>query len=910
MPIFDNLDNMNDKIGVIIPMYNVAGYIGACLDSLFEQPNAQDLVVYVVDDGSTDGSKRIVEDYAASNPRLHLLTQDHRGPGAARNLGLATSQEKFVSFLDADDLIPYGAYQALLAPLQLDDDVEFSTGLMESFPKKQHFHWQNAYDHGPRILTSILDAPELIHSGSACNKLFRRSSLDSYELLFPEGVHFEDARLVVPLLLQVKKFAIIPETVYLYRKRDQGGSIMDSLFTRVDNYWDYLELVEDVQRVSLNVSHEKRRLAEAFNVRGFQGFLLRYADVLPSHVQAEFLQRAYSAFVDVPAWLIRRNTHNPRHAHPFGLLRAMGKRNEFHDLSADTRLHLVPTKPQLGKLKMGEYDTLMRSSGFTVWIESATRRGKNLVIEGRISARGLPIAEKPAIDLELVLGKRRFPATWKKRADRTTAEGNYSTFQSAVPLNRWPSGEYFPRLAFNEDGVLIELRLLKTMGFWRNSRRFNNANHSFSFIANSKNQIGVQKYNYSKKFADKTEQFISSFKENWKTDRFFATALVVRSIYRRLAPREIWLLGERWDMAQDNSARLFEYLHGHKLHGVLPIYVVDKDSSAYKKMSKFGRVVRHGSISHKIAFILSSKYVSAFDTDTYLKPKTWDKARTIEHFIGKSDVKRIFLQHGVTFRGDGVRGLHRMASGYDMVLTSSEREREFFAHDLGYAHRAVNAGFPRFDSLERRPAEQRRKILFAPTWRSNLVVPSYAESGAVTDANAFMGSDYYKSIMQFLNSDDLLEFLEARDCELYFLPHYEVRDFFEEEVRGMSRIKIASTEQMTFQEWLRSADVFITDYSSTSFDVALMQIPIIYFGWDPIDPQTGQFYVASYFYYDRDGFGPVTYTADEVVQQLNIIGNNGYLMSEMYRDRVKEFFGDLELGKISAKVVDHILNMK
>ena len=901
---------MTGRIGVIIPMYNVVDYIGPCLESVLAQTIASQVEIYVVDDGSTDGSDKVVAGFARENANVHLLRQNRLGPGGARNLGLKVSKEDFVTFLDADDIIPNDAYEKLLSPLIQNDEIEFSTGMMESFPKKQHFYWQRAYEHGMRELTSIMEAPELIHSGSACNKLFRRSSFDSYELKFPENAHFEDARVMIPLLLKVERFTIIPDVVYLYRKRDQGGSIMDSLFSHAKNYWDYLDLIEEIQATARLIPHEKRRLSEQFSVRGFQGFLLRYKEVIPKSEQKSFLSRSYEVFVDVPAWLIRRNTHNPKHAYPFGLLRAMGKLRDFNLLSADTRLHLVPNKPQLGELKMGEYDTLMRSSGFTVWMESAHRVGKNMVVEGRVSARGLPILEVPAVKIEVALGKRRFPAAWRRRVDRTPYEGSYSTFSASIPLKRWPSGEYFPRIVFSEGDIVIEERTLKTMGFWRNSRQFSFGDNTYTFVSNKKNQIGVQKHKAPRTLVARFTKTYANFTKSLKQDKFFAYALLFRSIYRRISKREVWLVGERWDMAQDNSARLFEYLGSRDEDKILPLYVVDGDSPAFGQMSKFGHVIKHGSISHKLAFIVASQIISAFDTDTYLRPKAWDKNRTIENFIAKTNIKRIFLQHGVTFRGDGVRGLHRMASGYDLVLTASEREREFFAIDLGYGSRAVNLGFPRFDKLEPIRSGKRRKILFAPTWRADLVVPSYSESGAVSNARAFMDSHYYKSIMDFLSSSALEEFLKVNNCELYFLPHYEVAALFESQLKEANNVKIASLAEKSFQEWLRSASIFITDYSSTSFDVALMRTPIIYFGWDPVDEETGQFYVTSYFFYDKDGFGPVAHSTNEVVLCLQNICDNNFEIDEFYDNRISSFFGDLSLGNISSNVSKALLELK
>ncbi|MCQ9388625.1 bifunctional glycosyltransferase family 2 protein/CDP-glycerol:glycerophosphate glycerophosphotransferase [Brevibacterium sp. 50QC2O2] len=878
------------SVSVVIPTYNVEEYISEALDSLVNQSIFTDLNIFVVDDGSTDSSAAIVTKYVRAYDNMHLLRGNHSGPGAARNLALKVARDEFITFMDSDDVIPPTAYELMRNKLQSDPNLEFVTGKMTTFPKEQAFFWQTAYDHGERTVSSILEAPELIHSGSACNKMFRRSVLAERGEHFPETAHFEDARVVIPFLLQSKRFAIVPDTVYLYRKREHGGSIMDSLFSRKQNYWDYLTLIEEVSALSLTLPHLVKRTAEMFCVRGFQGFLLRQADILTSPESIAFLRRSYIVFENVPAWLIRRNTHNPRHANPYGLLRAMGRRNEFSGLSADTRIHFVDGKPQLGMLRMGDYDSLMRSSGFSAWAESIRRDGRFIVVEGRITGRGLPISEKPAVGLSLLLGNRSFAAEWVQRADRPPLAGAWSAFQARIPVSKWPRGEYFPKLRFSEGTGHFKTRLVKTLGLFRNSRTFRSSGYLYEIRSNHKNQVGITKYAVPSNFRHRIRHLISRWNTDRKDDLTFANLVALRAIFKPLIRKRIWLLGERWDMAQDNSASLFKYLSRSSGSDIQAFYVVDKESAAYCRMKKYGRVIPHGSLRHKVYLCIAEAMVSAFDTDTYLKPRGWQKSHFVEYFIGRTDIRRVFLQHGVTFRGDGITGLHRMASGYDLVVSAAPSEAEYFSNTLGYSDRAVPVGFPRFDSLSHVSSEGRRKILFAPTWRADLVVPSYSESANSSDAEAFRESHYYKSIMDFLNSPSLHNSLEKNDCDLYFLPHYEVKELFRLETNKLDRVKIASTDEADFQMWLRIADVFITDYSSTSFDVAFMGTPVIYFGWDPVDKTTGEFFVYSYFHYQSDGFGPVALSPDDVVAYIDLIADNGFQMDAMYKTRVHSFF--------------------
>ncbi|WP_421997004.1 glycosyltransferase family 2 protein [Reyranella sp.] len=92
-----------EKVGVVVPMFNAEGTIAATLDSICRQTHAT-LDIVVVDDGSRDGSPAIVRDKARSDPRIRLIGQQNAGVAAARNLGAAATDAPFLAFIDADDL--------------------------------------------------------------------------------------------------------------------------------------------------------------------------------------------------------------------------------------------------------------------------------------------------------------------------------------------------------------------------------------------------------------------------------------------------------------------------------------------------------------------------------------------------------------------------------------------------------------------------------------------------------------------------------------------------------------------------------------------------------------------------------------------------------------------------------------
>ena len=100
-------------ISVIIPVYNVELYIKQCLDSVINQTYT-DLQIIIIDDGSTDGSKAICEEYANRDSRMVFISQENAGVSSARNKGIEQATGEWISFVDADDWLELNAYEKIL----------------------------------------------------------------------------------------------------------------------------------------------------------------------------------------------------------------------------------------------------------------------------------------------------------------------------------------------------------------------------------------------------------------------------------------------------------------------------------------------------------------------------------------------------------------------------------------------------------------------------------------------------------------------------------------------------------------------------------------------------------------------------------------------------------------------------
>lgn len=223
--VFGRRRGPDPLLGVVVPAYDVADYLPACLDSILAQSHHR-LEVLVVDDGSPDASGEIAEQYAARDPRVRVVHTDNRGLGAARNEGLRHVRGDYVGFADSDDVVPPTAYAALVGSLERSG-ADLATGSIlrwegESLTEPP---WMRRLHHPPCTDLSLLDRPELLGDVFAWNKVYRRSFWDDTGLVWPEGVRYEDQPTTTQAFLAADGVDVLAEVVYHWRIRHDGTSI-------------------------------------------------------------------------------------------------------------------------------------------------------------------------------------------------------------------------------------------------------------------------------------------------------------------------------------------------------------------------------------------------------------------------------------------------------------------------------------------------------------------------------------------------------------------------------------------------------------------------------------------------------------------------------------------------------------
>ncbi|NGO77346.1 glycosyltransferase [Streptomyces sp. YC504] len=215
---------MTARLSVVVPIYNVEDYLGACLESLAGQ-TMPDLEVVMVNDGSTDGSREIARRFADGDGRFRLVDQANAGLGAARNAGAREAGGVHLAFVDSDDVIPAEAYERMLGMLD-ETGSDFVTGnvhRLRADGTQQQSPMFRKVMATTRSATHVTRDWELLGDRIACNKVFRRDFWDRHAFAFPEGVLFEDIPVVLPAHFEARSVDVLSDTVYLWRDRD--GSI-------------------------------------------------------------------------------------------------------------------------------------------------------------------------------------------------------------------------------------------------------------------------------------------------------------------------------------------------------------------------------------------------------------------------------------------------------------------------------------------------------------------------------------------------------------------------------------------------------------------------------------------------------------------------------------------------------------
>lgn len=223
------------KTSIIVPVYNVAKYLKTCLDSLIQQ-TLKDIEIICIDDGSTDGSLEILEQYAAKDKRIIIIKQPNSGQGTARNKGLKIARGKYIQFLDSDDFYELNCCEILYKTME---KTNVDVTCFQPYVKYEAYSFRETEDNSYfKLKYDKLQSmqPDMIRKIdiNCWNKIFRKSFLDKYKIKFPEKLHFEDVGFFWFWASKAENIYFLKQELMCYVRRP--NSFVANIFDKKSNH--------------------------------------------------------------------------------------------------------------------------------------------------------------------------------------------------------------------------------------------------------------------------------------------------------------------------------------------------------------------------------------------------------------------------------------------------------------------------------------------------------------------------------------------------------------------------------------------------------------------------------------------------------------------------------------------------
>ncbi len=242
---------MNDKISIIVPIYNVEQYIRKCIESLMGQ-TYKNIEIILVDDGSKDNSYEICKEYAEKDGRIKLIHKENGGLSDARNVGIENATGEYITLLDSDDWFSYNFCEIMLKEIKEQSADIVMCEMEPVYTDDYSFNIPNDYTKQNYSNLEALEKFEDTLHVVAQAKLYKREMFN--ELRYKVGKIHEDEFMFHRMLFQAKKICCLNLKLYAYRQRE--NSITTSKFNvkrlhGVEALEDRIEFYEEKELTNL-----------------------------------------------------------------------------------------------------------------------------------------------------------------------------------------------------------------------------------------------------------------------------------------------------------------------------------------------------------------------------------------------------------------------------------------------------------------------------------------------------------------------------------------------------------------------------------------------------------------------------------------------------------------------------------
>ncbi len=891
---------MNYKyiFSIVMAVYNCEPFLRETLDSVVNQkidritetdsegnsiPVPFDRIVQVimVDDGSTDGSGIICDEYAAKYSNFFSVHKANGGVASARNEGLKYVEGKYMNFLDSDDKFSSNVFYEIYKYFEAHyDETDVVTMPLVFFDAVKREHWQN-YKFGKHARIAELfdeyDCPLMFVNAS-----FFKSEYKDKVLFDGHLVCGEDIKYISTILSEKMTMGLVPYCHYDYRRRSAGEeSLIQSSKKKIGWYTDYFTYLVDWAVDFCN------------NKWGFIPYY--FQNILVCDLKWRFLNQydinAFSLLGEDGVEEYKRVLANSLKHFDDQII--LSQRSIWNEHKAMMLRYKYGRQPE--KCIYSDDIRLRYGNTLLCWLSSCYSKidfiniiGNTLRIEGYTKVLGFDLDEEIEVALRVNKGKEYEYIPCEIVTERNSNEYRLGdmlyrgiSFVGEVTLEE---GEKWTEIAialiWNGHVIVkkdIRYGTFSPIGTEYNTAYFCKDGH----MVTRKNHLLYFKKCSKTEQAKRRKKFLTTLKNGEKSDKKAYYALRALNILKKFKRKPIWLISDRVNKADDNGEALFKYLCSLKDTGLDVYFAVRKDSPDFERLSKIGKVVDYYSHKHKLLHLMADVIISSSGDDFIINPF---KKHFAPYRNYLSEQKFVFLQHGI-IKDDLSDWLNRYNNNFSAFVTSAGGEYDSIINGKYFfsKEKVWLTGLPRYDLLYH---DEKKIITIMPTWRSYLMCPI---KGVWYPTNRFEKSSYREFYHDLLNDSRLIAAAEKYGYKLCYMPHpnsQSAMEYFEPDSR-IEILDLGTTYRRVFAE----SDMVITDYSSVAFDAAYLEKPVIYAQFDADEFFAGEHvYTKGYFDYERDGFGEVTYTLESTVDTIIEYMKNGCKLKDKYAERIHKFY--------------------
>lgn len=852
------------QVSVIVPVYNVEEYLKRCLDSLIAQTiDKKKMEVILVDDGSTDNSPAICDEFASKYDYIKVFHIENNGVSNARNFGIDKAQGKFIMYLDSDDYLSSNAVKGLCSYFEKNyDEIDIMT--YSEYQDKEgdvspikHFR----YDYVNKTGVYDLTDPDYMYFIQTNMNIIVKNMGEKNAKFDTTMVFHEDQKYIMTVLMQKKKIGYYKPAIYYYYVNAVGASK-----TKKHPYYIYdktVEMWEDFIRDS-----NAPKFIQAYFVNDFR-WKLRFDVLWPYQYKGERFDAEVARLIKLLGRIdvdLLVNYPQMSYAHKAYILGLVYGDRVSAEIIGDKYGVCLD-----GKV-LFDYDDI------EAYLSRFHLKNGVLTIIGALKCVPLNFTEDIKLSYTVVAdGKSeeynvQLKETSLNYFQSQTITNKFKGFNIKIPVK--PNMRIIFKTVFLGKEIPMFFSYPPTVPFNRGLHRYNFVADGLNFKL-KKNVVKIRKSNA----LDGLRNIIMSGIYMPKIGCHNALIRMYSPSYKK--HHKIWLYCDSSKTVKDNA--YYQFIHDSKKNDGIERYYVyngSADISGWFDDEQKKMLVEYGSVNHRLYALSADKILTSFYgmRDFLCYPNG-----AFRFFSDLMTFDLIYLQHGVLHAHlPTMYSLDRLMLDKEVVSTQFEVDNliKNYCFEDSYL---IKSGMPRLKHIPK-DKKPEKKILFAPSWRKFLVQPD-GKGNWSPNEKAFLSSEFYKNTMAFLTDPRLEDALNKYGYVLDFKPHPNFRMYDEFFKFNEKTVRLAPK---TVDEY--SYSVFITDFSSFMFDFIYLKRPILYFM-----PDLELFEAGLNHYRQLDipldhGFGEFASDPQKAVDDVIALLDNGCVPEKKYIDRMEGLF--------------------